>query len=313
VHTEIQAHRIAKRRIREARADRIFIGFNYVFWVVTLGLVLYPLYLILVASVSDPDAVLAGKVLFYPVDFSLIGYEAVFQHKELWNSYLNSLFYTGAGTALSLAATLPAAYALSRKFLGRGPVTFLIIFAMLFNGGLIPTFIKMRELGLYNTRTMMVVINCVSVWNLMVARTYIRTNLPGELYEAAVIDGANHFTFFFRIVLPLSGTIIAVLSVYYGVARWNDYFTAVVYIRDRAKLPLQTILKEVLAQLTTSTSIESFFDAYAGDTKGMADAMRKAAVAKYCCIVVSTGPAVALYVFMQKYFVKGIMIGSLKG
>ena len=141
----------------------------------------------------------------------------------------------------------------------------------------------------------------------------MQSTLPRELYEAAVIDGANHFSYFAKIVLPLSGTIIAVLAVYYGVAKWNDYFSALVFIRDRGKLPLQTILREIIASLTTSTSSEAFFSAYADDIKGMTDAIRQAAVAKYCTIVVSTGPAIALYIFMQKYFVKGIMIGSLKG
>ncbi len=300
-------------KIRHTRADRIFNRFNTAFWLVLLALVLYPLYLIVIASVSDPDAVIAGKTLFWPVDFSLIGYTAVFEHRELWNSYLNAVFYTVAGSALSVIVTLMGAYGLSRRFVGKALVNFLIVFTMFFSGGLIPTFITMKGLGLYNTRLMMIIINCVSVWNLMVARTYIQTTVPNELYEAATMDGANHFTYFLRVVLPLSGTIIAVLSVYYGVARWNDYFTALVYIRDRAKLPLQTILREVLATLTTSTSSDLFFSAYADDIKGMTDAMRKAEVAKYCCIVVSTGPAVILYIFMQKYFVKGVMIGSLKG
>jgi len=295
------------------RGDRIFDGINLAFWIVILCLILYPLYLIIIASVSDPDALMLGKVMLYPVDFSLIGYEAVFQHKELWNAYGNALFYTVAGSALSVVVTLMAAYALSKKFIGKALVNFIIVFTMLFSGGLIPIFLTMRNLGLYNTRTIMILINCVSVWNLMVARTYIQTTVPGELYEAAVMDGANHFTYFIKCVLPLSGTIVAVLCVYYGVARWNDFFTALVFIRDRSKLPLQTILREVLASLTTSTSSDSFFSAYADDIKGMTDAMRKAAVAKYCCIIVSTGPAVVLYVFMQKYFVKGVMIGSLKG
>ncbi len=300
-------------KIQRTRGDRIFDRVNLAFWVVFLFIILYPLYLILIASVSDPDAVNMGKVLFWPKDFSLMGYEAVFQHKELWNSYLNAIFYTVAGSSLSVVVTLMAAYALSRKFIGKGLINFVIVFTMFFSGGLIPTFLMMRNLGLYNTRTIMIIINCVSVWNLMVARTYISSTVPNELYEAAVMDGANHFIYFVRVVLPLSGTIIAVLSVYYGVARWNDYFTALVYIRDRAKLPLQTILREVLATLTSSTSSDAFFSAYADDVKGMTDALRKAEVAKYCCIVVSTGPAVLLYVFMQKYFVKGVMIGSIKG
>ncbi|MDR1568934.1 MAG: carbohydrate ABC transporter permease [Oscillospiraceae bacterium] len=313
MRTNAIAHIAPIKPIRKTRMDVWFDRFNLVFWIVVLGLVLYPLYLVLIASVSDPDAVTLGKVLFWPVDFSLIGYEAVMQHRDLWNSYGNAILYTLAGSALSVAVSLMAAYALTHRFIGKGLINFMIVFTMFFTGGLIPTFITLRDLGLYNTRAIMIIINCVSVWNLMVARTYIQTTLPLDLYEAAVIDGANHFTYFFRMVLPLSGTIIAVLCVYYGVARWNDYFTALVYIRDRSKLPLQTILREVLAQLTTSTSSDAFFSAYANDTKGMTEAIRKAAVAKYCCIVVSTGPAVLLYVLMQKYFVKGVMIGSLKG
>lgn len=299
--------------IKKTRGDKAFDIANLAIWIIVLALILYPLWLIIIASVSDPDAVVAGKVLLWPVDFSLIGYEAVFQHKELWNSYLNSIFYTLAGSALSVVVTLMAAYALTRTFIGKKLFNFLFIFTMFFSGGLIPTFLMIRTYGLYNTRTLMIIINCVSVWNLMVARTYIASTVPNELYEAAVMDGANHFTYFLRVVLPLSGTIIAVLSVYYGVARWNDYFTALVYIRDRSKLPLQTILREVLATLQSSTSTDAFFSAYADNVKGMTDAIRKAEVAKYCCIVVSTGPAVLLYIFMQKYFVKGVMIGSLKG
>ena len=298
---------------RRTKADRIFDAVNLAFWLVVLLLTLYPLWLIIIASVSDPDAVLAGKVLIWPVDVSLIGYEAVFRHSVLWQSYANAIYYTLAGTILSIAVTMMGAYALSQKFTGKKLINFLIVFTMFFSGGLIPIFLTMRDLGLYDTRAILILINGVSVWNLMVARTYMQSTLPRELYEAAVIDGANHFSYFFKIVLPLSGTIIAVLAVYYGVAKWNDYFSALVFIRDRAKLPLQTILREIIASLTTSTSSEAFFSAYADDIKGMTDAVRQAAVAKYCTIVVSTGPAIALYIFMQKYFVKGIMIGSLKG
>jgi len=298
---------------RKTKADRIFDAVNLAFWLVVLLLTLYPLWLIIIASVSDPDAVLAGRVLIWPVDVSLIGYEAVFRHSVLWQSYANAIYYTLTGTILSIAVTMMGAYALSQKFTGKKLINFLIVFTMFFSGGLIPIFLTMRDLGLYDTRAILILINGVSVWNLMVARTYMQSTLPRELYEAAVIDGANHFSYFAKIVLPLSGTIIAVLAVYYGVARWNDYFSALVFIRDRGKLPLQTILREIIASLTTSTSSEAFFSAYADDIKGMTDAIRQAAVAKYCTIVVSTGPAIALYIFMQKYFVKGIMIGSLKG
>ena len=302
-----------KNRVRETRKDRIFNAVNLAFWILVLFIVLYPLWLILIASVSDPDAVLQAKVLVLPVDFSLMGYEAVFQYKELWGSYLNSIIYTVVGSGLSVVVTLAAAYSLSRKFAGKKLVNLAITFTMFFSGGLIPIFLNIRDLGLYNTRAVMILMNLVSVWNLMVARTYIQTSIPNDLYEAAVIDGADHFTYFFRCVLPLSGTIVAVLAVYYGVARWNDYFTGLVMLRDRDLYPLQLVLREILASLTSTGSSDTFFAAYADNLGGLQEALRKAEVAKYCCIVVSTVPAILLYVFMQKYFVKGVMIGSLKG
>lgn len=300
-------------KVRETRQDQIFNIANLIFWLIVLFITLYPLWLILIASVSDPDAVLAGEVIWWPKGFSWMGYEAVFQYDELWTSYANSVFYTVAGSALSVVITLAAAYALSHKFAGKKFINLAITFTMFFSGGLIPIFLNVRDLGLYNTRIIMILINLVSVWNLMVARTYIQSSIPYELYEAAVMDGSNHFTYFLKCVLPLSGTIIAVLSVYYGVARWNDYFTGLVFLRNRAYLPLQTILREILASLSISGNSESFFAAYADNLGGLQEAMRKAEVAKYCCIVVSTVPAVILYIFMQKYFVKGVMIGSLKG
>ena len=300
-------------KVRETRADQVFNIANLLFWLVVLFITLYPLWLILIASVSNPDAVLAGEVIWWPKGFSWMGYEAVFQYDELWGSYANSVFYTVAGSALSVVITLAAAYALSHRFSGKKFINLAITFTMFFSGGLIPIFLNIRDLGLYNTRTVMIVMNLVSVWNLMVARTYIQSSIPYELYEAAVMDGSNHFTYFLKCVLPLSGTIIAVLSVYYGVSRWNDYFTGLVFLRNRAYLPLQTILREILASLSISGNSESFFAAYADNLGGLQEAMRKAEVAKYCCIVVSTVPAVILYIFMQKYFVKGVMIGSLKG
>lgn len=308
---EISAYK--KNMMRKTAADATFDVINNIFWIIILFIVLYPMWFIIIASLSDPDAVIKGQVLFWPKDVSFIGYEAVFEHKELMRSYANSIFYTLAGSALSVVVTMMAAYALTRKFPGRKFINFIFVFTMFFSGGLIPQFLMNKALGLHNTVTLMIIINCVSVWNLMIARTYITMNVPNELYEAAIMDGATHFNYFFRTVLPLSGTIIAVLCVYYGVARWNDYFTALVYITDRKKLPLQTILREVIAMLTTSTSTDAFFDAYANDIQGMVEVRRKAAVAKYCTIVISTGPAVLLYIFMQKYFVKGVMLGSLKG
>ena len=292
-------------------SDTVFNVFNTVFWIFVMIVVIYPLWLIIIASFSDPAAVLAGKVLFWPVDFSLMGYEAVFQHKQLMSSYRNSVFYTLVGTTLSVTTTMMAAYALSTDFAGKKVVNFMFVFTMFFTGGLIPQFLMNRALGLYNTMAIMILINMITVWNLMVARTYIKTSIPYELYEAARMDGASHLVYFTRCVMPLSGTIIAVLCVYYGIPRWNDYFTALVYIRNNNLLPLQTVLRDLIAQLNSQAQA-SFFDAYT-DSQGIVESIRKAEVAKYCCIVISTGPAVILYVLMQKYFVKGIMIGSLKG
>ena len=195
---------------RKTKADRIFDAVNLAFWLVVLLLTLYPLWLIIIASVSDPDAVLAGRVLIWPVDVSLIGYEAVFRHSVLWQSYGNAIYYTLAGTILSIAVTMMGAYALSQKFTGKKLINFLIVFTMFFSGGLIPIFLTMRDLGLYDTRAILILINGVSVWNLMVARTYLQSTLPRELYEAAVIDGAVIQPL--RIVSPEGEIIVALYS-----------------------------------------------------------------------------------------------------
>lgn len=304
--------RIANKNRRISHADRIFYGVNLALWIVVLVITLYPLYLVLICSVSDPDAVTLGKVVLWPIAPSWRGYQAVFRYSELMRSYLNSIIYTVSGTALSILVTLSAAYALSQpKFPGKGAVNMFLIITMFFSGGLIPTFLVMRDIGLYNNPLMLIVSGCVSVWNLMVARVYIQTTIPKELYEAAVLDGASHFSYFFRIVLPLSGTIIGVLCVYYGVGIWNDYFTGLVYIHDRQFLPLQTILREIIASL--NVNFGDLAASSADDLLSIQEAMRTAQIAKYCVIVISSGPVILLYLFMQKYFVKGVMIGSLKG
>ncbi len=294
-------------------SNRIFYLFNSILWIVIMFAILYPLYLVCIASVSDPDAIVRGQVIWHPVDFSLIGYEAVLGYAELWSSYANSILYTGVGIFISIIVTLSAAYALSRKkFPGKSLINIYFVITMFFSGGLIPTFLVMKDIGLYNTRWVMILMGCVSVWNLMVARTYIQNSIPEELYEAAMLDGATHFQYFTKVVLPLSKTIIAVLAVYYGVAKWNDYFTGLVYLRDRALLPLQTVLREILATLQVDMTGD-YMMTMADSAESMQEAMRIANVSKYCIIVVATGPVVILYAFMQKYFEKGVMIGSLKG
>lgn len=303
-----------KRALKKMSIEnRLFYAFNSLFWVVVMFLVLYPLYLVCIASISDPDAVSKGEVVWRPVGISAKGYKAILENHEIWVGYANSLIYVTAAVILSVMVTLCAAYVLSRKkFPGKKMLNIYFVIPMFFSGGLIPTFLILKDIGLYNSRWIIILMGCLSTWNLMVARTYIQTNIPNELYEAAILDGASHFQYFSRVVLPLSKTIMAVLAVYYGVAKWNDYFTGLVYIRDQAKQPLQTILREFLATLKVDLS-QSLMDAVAGQEEALMEAFRIANVSKYCAIVISTLPVMLLYVLLQKYFEKGIMIGSLKG
>ena len=300
-----------KNGVQHTTSDKIFLGFNNIFWFFILLIILYPLYLILICSLSDPYAVMNGKVLFFPVDFSLIGYQKIMGFTTLWRSYIWAIIYTIGGTGLGIILTMLMAYALSNKFPGKGLINFMIVFTMFFSGGLIPTFLVMRDIGLYNKPIIMILMGSMSVWNTMIARTYISTSIPRELYEAATIDGADHYRYFFRIVMPLSGTIIAVLCVYYAVGKWNDYFTALVYLRDTQYWPLQTVLRQILATLTVS--VGDVAEMFSGDYTDAAEVIRVSNVVKYCAIVISTVPVVILYLAMQKYFVKGVMIGSIKG
>ncbi len=300
-----------KHRQKELGADLLFNVTVIVITLVTLGIVLYPLYLIIICSFSDPALVASGKVTLYPRGITWSGYIAVFKNSELWHSFLNSVIYAVSGTLLSLAVTMGAAFTLSRKFPGKVLISFLFTFTMFFNGGLIPTFMTVRDLHLYNTPWICILMGCISVWNLMLARTYIKNTIPEALYEAAELDGANQLQYFLYVVLPLSGTIIAVLSVYYGVGKWNDYWTGLIYIQKRSLLPLQTILKNLLASLESSRDLLMSMVNDTGEQD--AELLNRAQIAKYCIIVVSTVPAVMLYLCMQKFFVKGVMIGSVKG
>ena len=297
--------------IREVWQDRLFHIFNQILFVIILFIVIYPLYFIVIASFSDPSAVLNGEVVFWPKDVSLIGYSAIMEYTRIWRGYMWSIIYTVVGTALSVTLTMLLAYALSCQFVGKKLVNWLIVFTMFFSGGLIPTFLTMKNLGLYNRPLIMILMGAISVWNTMIARTFIQTSLPQGLYEAAQIDGASHARYFFQIVLPLSSTIIAVLCVYYAVGRWNDYFTALIYLKNTEYWPLQTVLRQILATLTISGS--DYAEALGDDFANASEAQRIANSVKYCSIIISTVPAVVLYMFLQDYFVKGVMIGSIKG
>lgn len=298
-------------RINDVLEDRIFNIANTVFFIIILLIVIYPLYFIVIASFSDPTAVMNGRVTIWPVDVSLVGYSAIMEYTKIWRGYMWSFIYTISGTVISVVLTMLLAYALSRKFFGKGFINGLVVTNMFVSGGLIPTFLVMKDLGLYNKPIIIVMMGAVSVWNTMIARTFIQTSLPEGLYEAAEIDGASHAVYFFRIVLPLSTTIIAVLAVYYAVGRWNDYFTALIYLKDTEYWPLQTVLRQILASLSISGT--DYAEALGDDFANAAEAQRIANSVKYCSIIISTVPAVVLYVFLQDYFVKGVMIGSLKG
>ena len=290
--------------------DRMFHTINFTLVSLILVMMIYPLYLIIISSISDANLVTRGLVTLYPREITFTGYNAVLENRGIWQAYFNSIVYTVIGTLISIIVTLGAAFTLSRKFPGKGLITLIFVFTMFFNGGLIPTFLTVRNVGLYNSPWICILMGSVSVWNVMLTRTYIRHTIPEALHEAAYLDGASQLQVFLHIIVPLCGTITAVLSVYYGVAKWNDYWTGLIYLSKRALLPLQTVLKEILASLETSRElIESMRDTAAND----AELLQRAQVAKYCVIVVSTIPAVVLYLFMQKFFVKGVMIGSLKG
>lgn len=283
---------------------------DIIFYIILLALLIvcaYPIYFVLIASVSNPDAVNSGRLLLYPVGFHLEGYKYVIEDSRILVGYMNTLIYTICGTFLGLAMSIPAGYVLSRKDLAGGAVIMkLLVFTMYFSGGLIPTFLVVKGLNLVNTRTIVILLGCVSVYNIILIRNFCQVNVPDELHEATQIDGCDNFRFFFQFVIPLSKAIIAVIALYLAVGYWNSYYTALVYINDPAKKPLQLILRDML--MTTSVNATDVADAE------MANAyMQMVRVVKYAVIVVSTAPIMCLYPFLQKYFVQGVMIGAVKG
>ncbi|KQO04508.1 carbohydrate ABC transporter permease [Paenibacillus sp. Leaf72] len=268
----------------------------------------YPLYFIIIASVSDSTLVSTGKVLLFPKGTSFFGYGEIFKDERIWTGYRNTLFYTSVGTLVNLLFTLPAAYVLSRKeFKARKYIMFAFVFTMFFNGGLIPTYLLMKDLHLTNTPWVFIVPFSVNVFYLIIARTFFESTLPSELYEAAAIDGCSHFVYFVKVALPLSKALISVIGLYYLVGHWNDFFTALIYIRDNELKPLQIILRDILL----SNQVFASGAGTGGDSGGYAQ--KYADQIKYGVIIVSTLPILVLYPFLQKYFEKGVMIGSIKG
>lgn len=269
-------------------------------------IVLIPLLFVLAASFSDPDLVLKGKVLLIPKGFTAKAYTMVFENQDIWRGFRNSCFYTVAGTLISVVLTILAAYPLSRKELpGRNLFMLLILFTMYFSGGMIPTYLLVKDLGMYNSVWALLIPAAISTYNLIVAKTFFENSIPGELYESARLDGCGNGSMLYRIVLPLSKAILAVLVLYYAVGIWNAYFDALIYVRDTSLHPLQIVLRNILLLGQT--------EQMGTNDVGMAEKIKMAEAVKYSAIVVSSIPMLLIYPFVQKYFVKGVMVGAVKG
>ena len=290
-----------------SRQDKLFYGITVFIMLLLLLITGYPMIYILSSSFSSRQAVLSGKVFLLPVDFSLEGYEAVFQNRDILIGYRNTLFYTIAGTIINVALTMLAAYAFARRdWVLKKSMTRIFMFVMIFSGGMVPTYLVIRSLGILNTVWAMLLPGALSVYNMIIARTFIENSIPYELFEAARIDGCDDFRYFASIVLPLSKAILAVLTLYYAVGHWNAYFNALIYLNSRRLYPLQVFLREILVlnQFDTADLID---EELMQVKQGMADLL------KYALIVVSTAPILCMYPFVQRYFVRGVMIGSVKG
>lgn len=291
--------------IKQSRSDIIFDIINIAILSIILIIVIYPLILVVSASFSDPMAVMKGEVVLFPVSPTLDAYKAVFRNEDITTGYRNTIIYTVVGTAVNLIMTIAGAYPLSRKdFYGRKALTLFYSFTMFFSGGLIPSYLINTKLGLNNNFWVMIIPGAVSVWNMLIMRTFFQNSIPIELQEAAFMDGCTNIGILLKIVLPLSTPVIAVMVMYYGVGHWNAYFTALIYFRDRNKFPLQLILREILVQHEMSQMTE-------GET--LVSQVLLAEGIKYAAMVVASVPVLLLYPFLQKYFVKGVMMGAIKG
>ena len=292
----------------DSLANKLFDIANYSVLFLAVAVCLYPLYYIVLVSFSSQ---VTGVVLL-PVKPTLDPYKMILGDSKIWIGYGNTIFYAGVGTLANLAVTLPCAYALSRKdFVGRGLVTAFIMVTMFISGGLVPSYLNISNLGLINTRLVIILVGLTSAYNSVVSRTFFASTIPTELLEAAKIDGCGNFNFFVRVVLPLSKPIMAVMALYFGVARWNSYFTEMIYLNDIEKYPLTLFLRRLLSSIDELQSL--IMQGMIDDVADALASMQLATVMQYVLIVVSTVPMMIIYPFMQKYFAKGVMIGSVKG
>ena len=297
-----------KNRVQESRGDRVFNGITLLILLLVNLIIAYPLIYIISASFSSADAVMAGRVWLLPVDFSLKAYETTFKYESIMTGYRNSLIYTVSGTAVCMVVTTLCAYCLSRKdFYGRKTVGFLVLFTMLFNAGLVPNFLLVNNtLKWSNTIWALIIPNAMSAWYVILMRSYFENSIPAELFEASEIDGCSIYRQLWSIAIPLSGPIFAVIALYTAVGIWNSYFDALIYINDKSMYPLQLVLRNILI-------LNSMDMTTVADLRDMASRQGMYNLLKYAVIVVSSLPLLIFYPFVQKYFVKGIMVGSVKG
>ena len=292
--------------MRESKTDRTFNIFNYVFLTIVALLVIYPLLFVISASISNPQYVVSGEIWLWPKEITLDAYHKVFKNQDIINGFMNTLKYTVFGTVLNVIMTILAAYPLSRRDLkGRGVIMAFIVFTIFFSGGLIPTYLLIRDLGMLNTFWVMVIPNAVAVWNIIIMRTFFQS-IPHELQESAMIDGCGNIRILWNIVLPLSFPVIAVMVLFYSVGHWNSYFQALIYLQDQEKFPLQLILRQILIQGQTNDMIKATSESFLAQQLSVEGL-------KYAILIVANLPMLMLYPFLQRYFVKGVMIGSLKG
>lgn len=300
-----------KTRTKRCKEDVIFDAIIFVVLTGILLIVAYPLYWVVISSFSKPSAVSGGLVLWRPVGFTLKGYAEVLKTSAVMRGFFNSVLYTAAGVAVNLAVTLPTSYALSRNtFSGKKVITLFYMVTMFFGGGLIPTYLVVKNLNMLNSIWALILPGSLSVYNMIIARTFFKANISEELYEAAEIDGCSQGKFFFQIALPLSKAIIAILVLYYGVGHWNSYFSALLYISDNTRYPLQLVLRNIL--ITNQTALSQTATTEAARAM-LREKQQLIEVMKYSLIIISSLPVLALYPFIQKHFVKGVMIGSVKG
>ena len=295
----------AKRnRVRRTLGEQIFDSINIVLMLIVVVITLYPIYYVLMASFSDPGRLIASNgLLFWPLGFHTMGYQKVFENPLILYGYKNTILYTSVGTCINVIVTTLAAFVLSRKrFYLRHFFMFIVTFTMFFSGGLIPTYLQVRSYGLYNSMWALILPGAMSAWNMIIMRTSF-LSIPDSLEESARMDGATNMTILLRIILPLSTAIVAIMVLFYAVAHWNSWFSAMIYIRTRTKYPLQLVLREVLiANMTDAMS--------AGESSSERQALGE--VIKYAMIIVATVPILLIYPFLQKYFVKGVMVGAIK-